>query len=154
MYQIKRLPYVQKKGELFHLVNFKNFHKNMHFSIKMKNIFHQHFYSINTLVTTIIVIGIIIFNKMCYKKEYMYILGSNKFPGSHYWFRNSICWRFVVFQSLDIPSQLSTKFFHIRINWVILIGTTCKRKQTVKLRKFEMEMKIVNCKVVFDTYTK
>ena len=89
---------------------------------------------------------------MCYKKEYVYILGSNEFPGSHDRFWNSICWRFMVFQSLDIPSQLSTKFFHIRINWVILIGTTCKNIQTVKLRKLYVRivkicklLKVLNC---------
>ena len=109
----------------FHLMNFKNFHKQA-FIIKMKNISHQHFYSINTIRGSDYTIG---FLKMCYKKKYIHILGSNEFPGSHDWFRNSICWRFMVFQSLDIPSQFSTKLFHIRVNWIILIGATCKRIQ-------------------------
>ena len=118
----------------------KKISTDMPFSIKMKNISHQHFYSITLFISYNFIHTVVYNHKSDLRNNFqqnvlqkrIYILGSNKFPGSHDWFRNSICWRFLVFQSLDIPSQLSTKFFHIRVNWVILIGATCKRIQTVK----------------------
>ena len=151
---------LKKKDNHFSPNEFKKFQQTCIFFIQTKNISHQHFYSITSFIS---------YTHRSYnhksdlrdnfqqnvlqkKNIGMYILGSNKFPGSHDWFWNSICWRFLVFQSLDIPSQLSTKLFHIRVNWVILIGAACKRikvrykGQKISKGNFKSCEKLKNCK--------